>query len=87
MLPIKRRQQILSWIKEEETLRISDISKRLNVSEMTVYRDIKPLIDNGQVIKTAAWNRLESAEAAAWTNVFSLRKRTESETFRANRQN
>ncbi|MCF7619827.1 DeoR family transcriptional regulator [Bacillus sonorensis] len=53
MLPIKRRQQILSWIKEEETLRISDISKRLNVSEMTVYRDIKPLIDNGQVIKTA----------------------------------
>ncbi|QHZ48583.1 DeoR family transcriptional regulator [Bacillus sp. NSP9.1] len=53
MLPIKRRQQILAWIKEEETMRISDISKRLNVSEMTVYRDIKPLIENGQVIKTA----------------------------------
>ncbi|MGN9863706.1 DeoR family transcriptional regulator [Bacillus swezeyi] len=53
MLPIKRRQQILSWIKEEETLRISDISKRLNVSEMTVYRDIKPLTENGQVIKIA----------------------------------
>ncbi|KKB72965.1 MULTISPECIES: DeoR family transcriptional regulator [Bacillus] len=53
MLPIKRREQILSWIKEEETLRISEISKRLDVSEMTVYRDIKPLIENGQVIKTA----------------------------------
>ncbi|MCY9262447.1 DeoR family transcriptional regulator [Bacillus haynesii] len=53
MLPIKRRQQILAWIKEEESLRISEISKRLNVSEMTVYRDIKPLVENGQVIKTA----------------------------------
>lgn len=53
MLPIKRRQQILAWVKEEESLRISEISKRLNVSEMTVYRDIKPLVENGQVIKTA----------------------------------
>ncbi|MBJ3909353.1 DeoR family transcriptional regulator, partial [Salmonella enterica subsp. enterica serovar Agona] len=35
MLPIKRREQILAWIKEEESLRISEISKRLNVSEMT----------------------------------------------------
>ena len=43
----------MAWIKEEESLRISEISKRLNVSEMTVYRDIKPLVENGQVIKTA----------------------------------
>ncbi|MDA1477844.1 DeoR family transcriptional regulator [Bacillus changyiensis] len=53
MLPIKRRQQILTWVQEEDTLKISVISKRLNVSEMTVYRDIKPLIEKGQVIKTA----------------------------------
>jgi DeoR/GlpR family transcriptional regulator of sugar metabolism len=33
-------------------LRVSEISKRLDVSEMTVYRDIKPLIEQQKVLKT-----------------------------------
>ncbi|UTE73114.1 DeoR family transcriptional regulator [Rossellomorea marisflavi] len=53
MLPIERRQQILTWLEEEETLKVSDISERLGVSEMTVYRDIKPLVDEGSVQKTS----------------------------------
>ncbi|MDO6654321.1 DeoR family transcriptional regulator [Anaerobacillus sp. 1_MG-2023] len=53
MLPIERKQQILTWIEKEGTLKISDISKRLSVSEMTVYRDIKPLIEESKVEKTA----------------------------------
>ncbi|MEK3886431.1 DeoR family transcriptional regulator [Bacillus sp. FSL K6-3431] len=53
MLPIERQQQILTWLKQEETLRISEISNRLNVSEMTVYRDLKPLIDKKKVLKTS----------------------------------
>ncbi|MGE7216735.1 DeoR family transcriptional regulator [Priestia koreensis] len=53
MLPIDRQHQILEWLHQEETLRVSDISNRLNVSEMTVYRDLKPLIDSNQVIKTS----------------------------------
>lgn len=53
MLPIERKQQILTWLEKEETLRISDVSKRLGVSEMTVYRDIKPLIEDSKVEKTA----------------------------------
>lgn len=53
MLPIERKQQILTWLEKEETLRISDVSKRLGVSEMTVYRDIKPLIEESKVEKTA----------------------------------
>nr|MDH3155598.1 DeoR family transcriptional regulator [Bacillus licheniformis] len=65
MLPIKRREQILAWIKEEESLRISEISKRLNVSEMTVYRDIKPLVENGQVIKTAGGITLNKPKQSA----------------------
>jgi DeoR/GlpR family transcriptional regulator of sugar metabolism len=36
MLPTKRQEQILTWLEHEETLRVSDISKRIKVSEMTV---------------------------------------------------
>ncbi|WP_204414867.1 DeoR family transcriptional regulator [Bacillus tianshenii] len=53
MLPLERQQQILTWLEEEETLRVSDISVRLGVSEMTVYRDIKPLVDEQKVLKTS----------------------------------
>lgn len=53
VLPIERRQQILTWLKQEESLRIVEISNRLNVSEMTVYRDLKPLIDQQKILKTS----------------------------------
>ena len=53
MLPVKRQQQILTWLDEEGTLKVSEVSKRLGVSEMTVYRDIKPLIDQEKVLKTS----------------------------------
>lgn len=53
MLPIERQQQILTWLKKEETLRVAEISKRLGVSEMTIYRDLKPLIDEQKILKTS----------------------------------
>jgi DeoR/GlpR family transcriptional regulator of sugar metabolism len=53
MLPIERRQQILNWLNDEGTLTVTEISKRLNVSEMTVYRDIKPLIRENKIHKTS----------------------------------
>ncbi|UFT99572.1 DeoR family transcriptional regulator [Radiobacillus kanasensis] len=53
MLPIERQKQIVTWLENEGTLRVSNISKRLGVSEMTIYRDIKPLIEQKKVFKTA----------------------------------
>ncbi|MCA1064036.1 DeoR family transcriptional regulator [Rossellomorea sp. AcN35-11] len=53
MLPIDRQQKILVWLKEEGTLRVSEISSRLGVSEMTVYRDLKPLLEENKVQKTS----------------------------------
>src|SRR5690606_18605649 len=32
--------------------KISELSRELGVSEMTIYRDLKPLIDEGFVLKT-----------------------------------
>ncbi|MGV3467412.1 MAG: DeoR family transcriptional regulator [Heyndrickxia sp.] len=53
MLPAERQQQILIWLEEEQTITVSELSKRLDVSEMTIYRDIKPLIDQNKILKTS----------------------------------
>lgn len=52
MLPIERQKEIRKLIEEKNTLKINDLSEHFNVSEMTIYRDIKPLIDEGLVTKT-----------------------------------
>lgn len=53
MLPIDRRKQILTWLDEVKSLRVAEISERLMVSEMTVYRDIAVLVKDGTVLKTS----------------------------------
>lgn len=52
MLPVERQRQIKRLIQEKKTLKISELSERLNVSEMTIYRDIKPLIEEGFIART-----------------------------------
>ncbi|MED1606324.1 DeoR family transcriptional regulator [Cytobacillus kochii] len=53
MLPIERREKMIDWLEKEGPLKVSTISKRLGVSEMTVYRDIKPLLKQDKIIKTS----------------------------------
>lgn len=52
MLPAERRRRIKEWMQEQHNMKISELSDRLGVSEMTIHRDIKPLVDEGAVIKT-----------------------------------
>ncbi|SES93952.1 NosL protein [Oceanobacillus limi] len=52
MLPAERQQQIKLLIQEKQHLKISELSKTFSVSEMTIHRDIKPLLDQGIVKKT-----------------------------------
>lgn len=52
MLPVERLNRIKELIQKKEHIKISELSKELGVSEMTVHRDLKPLIDEGLVIKT-----------------------------------
>src|SRR5699024_2663913 len=52
MLPVERQNRIKSLIQEREHMKISELSQELNVSEMTIHRDLKPLIDQKYVIKT-----------------------------------
>lgn len=52
MLPIERQDRIRELIQQEQNIKISDLSKELHVSEMTIHRDLKPLLEEGLIIKT-----------------------------------
>jgi len=52
MLPVERQEYIKTLIMERKNMKISELSKELNVSEMTIHRDIKPIIEEGLIIKS-----------------------------------
>ena len=52
MLPIERQQRIRELILDNQNMKISELSKLLSVTEMTIHRDLKPLIEDGIIIKT-----------------------------------
>lgn len=52
MLPIERRYAIRNLLKKKNHMKISDLSQEFGVSEMTIHRDIKPLVEEGFLIKT-----------------------------------
>lgn len=52
MLPVERRDKILQLVDEQQCLKISELSEILHVSEMTVHRDLAPLVNKGLIIKT-----------------------------------
>ncbi|WP_113340894.1 DeoR/GlpR family DNA-binding transcription regulator [Rhizobium cremeum] len=47
----KRHREILRFLQQDGTLSISDLARRLRVSLETVRRDIKPLAENGVVVR------------------------------------
>ena len=47
-LPYTRQRQILNRIKDSECVRIEDLAEELNVSTMTIYRDIQELVKSGE---------------------------------------
>lgn len=52
MLPAERQRQIKDWIQTRQNLKISELSEWLGVSEMTIHRDVKALVEEGVVVKT-----------------------------------
>lgn len=64
MLPIERQNRIREIIKEKQHIKIADLSKLFGVSEMTIHRDLKPLLDDGFIIKTfggITYNRIQAS--------------------------
>lgn len=52
MLPVERLERIKELIQVRKNMKISELSKELGVSEMTIHRDLKPLVEEGFVVKT-----------------------------------
>lgn len=52
MLAIERRNQILSILREEKRVVVSELAKKFEVSEETIRRDLDKLEREGQVVKT-----------------------------------
>lgn len=50
-LPTKRQQQIVEWLQATPELALEDIAGRLQVSLMTVHRDVDDLAESGLVRK------------------------------------
>lgn len=46
-----RRQNILTWLQSEGSISISDLAERLDVSIMTIHRDLNVLAEEGDVRK------------------------------------
>lgn len=63
MLPVERQNRIRELITKQHNMKISELSKILGVSEMTVHRDVKTLIDEGYVTKTFGGITLRNEES------------------------
>lgn len=68
MLASERREKIKTLIEEKKHLKISELSELLQVSEMTIHRDVKSLVEAGIVSKTFGGIRLNEQETPAITN-------------------
>lgn len=58
LLACERQKQIKELIVNRKTLKISELSEMFNVSEMTIHRDIKTMIDSGFIEKVFGGIRL-----------------------------
>lgn len=56
--PTQRRDQIIHWLREDQLLRIDELAERLNVSNMTIHRDLDALEEMGLVEKVHGAVRL-----------------------------
>ena len=61
-IPNRRQAQIVAWLQENDTLTIKELVARLNVSAMTVHRDLDKLAAAGLVQKVHGGAKLVTAE-------------------------
>jgi DNA-binding transcriptional ArsR family regulator len=68
-IPKIRREQILSWLRESQTLTIDDLARRLDVSIMTIHRDLDAMVRAGLVHKVHGGVTLPETKPALYTEV------------------
>jgi DNA-binding MarR family transcriptional regulator len=66
MLAKERQAKIKELIKARKNLKMSELSQMLSVSEMTIHRDVKALVEEGLVIKTFGGITLANKESNSY---------------------
>jgi DeoR family transcriptional regulator, copper-sensing transcriptional repressor len=66
-IPSARREQILHWLQESQTLTIDELVERLGVSTMTVHRDLDALVQSGLAVKVHGGVKLPAAPPSPTT--------------------
>lgn len=86
MLPLERQNRIKTLIQKNQHMKVSELSAMLGVSEMTIHRDIKPLVQEGMIMKTFGGITLAHAQSENTANndscVFCSRKINERLAYR-----
>ena len=68
ILAHERQEKIRELIQARHNVKISELSLLFGVSEMTIHRDIKPLVEEGLVMKTFGGMTLIREESGAVAN-------------------
>ncbi len=71
-IPNRRQAQIIVWLQENDTLTIKELVARLNVSAMTIHRDLDKLAAAGLVQKVHGGVKLAPEESLQGQTAVSL---------------
>ncbi|BDZ05362.1 hypothetical protein MUTS16_64350 [Escherichia coli] len=61
MIPVERRQIILEMVAEKGIVSIAELTDRMNVSHMTIRRDLQKLEQQGAVVLVSGASSLRDA--------------------------
>lgn len=61
MIPVERRQIILEMVAEKGIVSIAELTDRMNVSHMTIRRDLQKLEQQGAVVLVSGASSLQDA--------------------------
>lgn len=61
MIPVERRQIILEMVAEKGIVSIAELTDRMNVSHMTIRRDLQKLEQQGAVVLVSRASSLRDA--------------------------
>lgn len=81
MIPSERRDFIYRYVHEYQTVSINDLVELMNVSHMTVRRDIRMLEEEGKVVAISGGVRLNDAlrQELPWSEKARLHHRSKRE--------
>ena len=71
----KRHEQIISILMEQDSVSVGELSRRFDVSSVTIRNDLNQLAETGRIVRTHGGARLEDGRGLQEV-AFSKRRKT-----------